>query len=573
MMARTLDEGTENHTSSEFALLLERKGVALGAGASDSGISVDLDVAKRHLEYALDLLRQALTEPAFPAAEVAPHRQAAAGGDRAGAASVAAQRGAHGAARDVLRLRRAREPADRPARRETVSAITRDDVVAFHGSQMSPTGATLVLAGDLDGVDAFAVARGGPRWLDRPRRLGGAAAARRGAHGEQPGTRRPRRPAGSVQTELVVAATGPDRRVDGGWAPFPVLGFVLGGSPNARVDAVLREEKGYTYGIRSVFRPRRRGGLFLTSGSVRGDVTVEALDILLTSSTVRAQGFTDAETKQGVDYIAMTAAEPLRHRRRDRRRGGHPRVRGADDRVHDGDLRDLADVDARAAGPGIRAGSRRGVDRDRRRRRGDPRRRHPRAAPHGRARRHGCHGVSPVAQVVVDTPIGPLLLVASEGALTHVWFDGLQHASSSEAELPPEDAEVLGAATVQLAEYFAGDAPRLRPAVAGVGNRVPEGGLGPAGGDPLGDDDDLRRDRHGAGHAVDGIARGRRRQRREPDLDHRSVSPRDRRRRDADRLRRRPAAQVGAAPARGRPDRARPARPLRLTNLPTDLHR
>ena len=41
---------------------------------------------------------------------------------------------------------------------------------------------------------------------------------------------------------------------------------MIGGSPNARVDAVLREEKGYTYGIRSVFRPRRVGGLFLTSG-------------------------------------------------------------------------------------------------------------------------------------------------------------------------------------------------------------------------------------------------------------------------------------------------------------------
>ncbi|HVD62858.1 MAG TPA: methylated-DNA--[protein]-cysteine S-methyltransferase [Lapillicoccus sp.] len=61
-----------------------------------------------------------------------------------------------------------------------------------------------------------------------------------------------------------------------------------------------------------------------------------------------------------------------------------------------------------------------------------------------------------VAQVVVDSPIGPLLLVASEGALTHVWFDGLRHASADEADLPREDAEVLGAATVQLAEYFAG---------------------------------------------------------------------------------------------------------------------
>ena len=65
--------------------------------------------------------------------------------------------------------------------------------------------------------------------------------------------------------------------------------------------------------------------------------------------------------------------------------------------------------------------------------------------------------MSPVAEVVVDTPIGPLLLVASEGALTHVWFDGLGRASTDEADLPRADAEVLGAATVQLAEYFAGE--------------------------------------------------------------------------------------------------------------------
>ena len=65
--------------------------------------------------------------------------------------------------------------------------------------------------------------------------------------------------------------------------------------------------------------------------------------------------------------------------------------------------------------------------------------------------------MSPVAEVVVDTPIGPLLLVASEGALTHVWFDGLGRASTDEADLPREDAEVLGATTVQLAEYFAGE--------------------------------------------------------------------------------------------------------------------
>ena len=154
IMARTLDEGTETHSSSEFALLLERKGVALGAGASEAGISIDVDVAKRHLEYALDLLRQTLTEPAFPAAEVARHvkqRLAEIEQER----SVAAQRGA------IELIATFFDPDERSSRptagtRDTVAAITRDDVAAFHAREVSPVGATLVLAGDLDDVDAFA---------------------------------------------------------------------------------------------------------------------------------------------------------------------------------------------------------------------------------------------------------------------------------------------------------------------------------------------------------------------------------------------------------------------------------
>jgi predicted Zn-dependent peptidase len=112
---------------------------------------------------------------------------------------------------------------------------------------------------------------------------------------------------GSVQTEFVIGAPGPDRSVEGGWAPYPVLGFVLGGSPNARIDAVLREEKGYTYGIRSSFRPRRRGGVFLTSGSVRADSTAESLRLLVEILEGGREGFNDKEIRSGVDFISKTA--------------------------------------------------------------------------------------------------------------------------------------------------------------------------------------------------------------------------------------------------------------------------
>ena len=61
------------------------------------------------------------------------------------------------------------------------------------------------------------------------------------------------------------------------------------------------------------------------------------------------------------------------------------------------------------------------------------------------------------AQVVVDSPVGPLLIVAAQGALTHLWFDGLRRARTDDAQVAPEDAEVLAAATVQLSEYFSGE--------------------------------------------------------------------------------------------------------------------
>ena len=183
--------------------------------------------------------------------------------------------------------------------------ITAQDLVAFHAANVVPSGSTLVIAGDLSGIDVFSEIeqalggwKGAAAELVEPREAARAADATRVVFLDRPG---------SVQTEFYVGCPGPDHSAEGGWAPYQVLGFVVGGSPNARVDAVLREEKGFTYGIRSGFRPRRRGGMFLTSGSVRADSTVEALGLLLDILDKAREGFTAEETKAGVDFIGKTA--------------------------------------------------------------------------------------------------------------------------------------------------------------------------------------------------------------------------------------------------------------------------
>ncbi|HRC13279.1 MAG TPA: pitrilysin family protein [Dermatophilaceae bacterium] len=305
IMARTLDEGTARHTSVAFARLLERRGVAIGCGVGDSGLSVELDVAKHNLAYGLDLLRQCLAEPAFPEDEVARQiatRLAEIEQER----SVASHRAAAEFAATFF------DPDARAARpvggtADTVAAITREAVVAFHARHVAPAEATVVVAGDLAGLDVVSEVEATLGQWQTP------------AGYLSPGPWQPTllaedrarivvvdRP-GSVQTELMVGAPGPDRHHPKGWAPYPLLGFLVGGSPTARIDTVLREDKGYTYGIRSTFRPRRRGGIFVTAGSVRSEVSCDALRLLLDVLDGGRDGFTSDEVDQAAQFLVLTA--------------------------------------------------------------------------------------------------------------------------------------------------------------------------------------------------------------------------------------------------------------------------
>ena len=360
--------------------LLERAGVALGAGASDSGLSVDVDVAKRHLDYALDLLRQALTEPAFPAHRGRPPRQAAPGRDRAGARRSRRSARAIELIATPLRPRRAGQPPDggQPARR--VAAITRDDVVRV------PRRARRRRPGRRSSWPATS-----PASTRSPRSRPRSAAGRRPRAGRPRPSRWPRRRAADrVGIVLVdrpglgpvrarVACPGPDRQRRGR----------LGALPGARLRA-----------RRLAQRPRRRRaargeGLHLRhplGRSARAGAAGSSSPAAACAATRRSRRWTSCSgcstapataspttrRKQGVDYIAMTAAAPLRHGRRHRRRGRVARLRGADDPVHDRHPARPHPGRPDPARRGLPRVRRRRLDRRRRRRRRGPRRRHPR---------------------------------------------------------------------------------------------------------------------------------------------------------------------------------------------------
>ncbi len=311
IVSRTMDEGTHSRTADEFAVQLESNGIALGAGQGLFGLTVQLDVAAASLRPAVELALECLTEATFPDGEVARHvaqRLSDIEHEQSDPGSRAAME--WNKAYYDSAARAGRPIAGQP---ETVAAIDGAACRAFHAAHVTPEQARIVVAGALDATrthedldatlgtwaaaDTDADASTGP-----PSRTGSLDTPRAGGNRivfvDRPG---------SVQTQVHLGWSGPSRHVEGGWAPYPVLGYLVGGSPGARIDRVLREEKGYTYGFGAGFRPRGGQGTFIVGGSVRGDVTVESVELLWQVLGEIGEGFTQEEFRSGVDYVAMTA--------------------------------------------------------------------------------------------------------------------------------------------------------------------------------------------------------------------------------------------------------------------------
>ncbi|WFB07024.1 insulinase family protein [Streptomyces sp. LX-29] len=315
IMARALSEGTDKHDAEEFAAELERCGATLDAHADHPGVRVSLEVPASRLHKALSLLADALRAPAFPDGEVErlvqnrldeiPHELA----NPARRASMALSKELFPA--DV-RMSRPRQGTE-----ETVARIDAASVRAFYEAHVRPASATAVVVGDFTDLDldqALADTLGS--WTGGPARKRSYPAITADDTGRVVIVDRP----GAVQTQLLIGRVGADRH-DRVW-PAQVLGtYCLGGTLTSRLDRVLREEKGYTYGVRAfgqVLRsvdPATAGvsgiAMLAISGSVATEVTGPALeDAWKVLRTLAEEGLTDDEREAAVQNLVGVA--PLR---------------------------------------------------------------------------------------------------------------------------------------------------------------------------------------------------------------------------------------------------------------------
>lgn len=301
---RCLDEGTRQHPGPAFAEALEDIGAVLGGGAGYSGSELSLEVPGDRLGEALPLLAEVVRHPELAADDIERHRRLRLAEIEQSLANSAHRAAvAFRAATIAGRYRASRMAGGEP---ETVAAVTPEDVVAFHERHYRPDGATLIISGDLTGEEFAQAATSFADW-DNP----------------NPGyltheTPQPRqgplcwlvdRP-GAVQADVRLGSFGIDRG-DPRWADLQVATHALGGAFLSRVNRVLREEKGYTYGAHLVNSPMRDGGLIALQGSFRTEVVPDALDRARALLDLTGNPITPAEVADAVAYTVGVA--PLRY--------------------------------------------------------------------------------------------------------------------------------------------------------------------------------------------------------------------------------------------------------------------
>jgi predicted Zn-dependent peptidase len=189
------------------------------------------------------------------------------------------------------------------------------DVTAFHHAVWMPSQVTIVAVGDATHDELFGAVEGAfGSWEGHPAD-GAADMTLAPSVMDLPAPERSAAPLaivdrpGAAQSELRIGQVAVPRLTPD-YAALLVLNMILGGQFVSRLNLNLREDKGFTYGVRSGFEFRRAPGPFVIQTAVQTGVTADAVREVL--SEVRAITLSRPATPAELDLAkaALTRGYP-----------------------------------------------------------------------------------------------------------------------------------------------------------------------------------------------------------------------------------------------------------------------
>lgn len=267
-----LTQGAGVRSARQLAEEIAFVGGSLEASAGEERIGVSCEVLTKDFALGLELLRDVVVRPSFPADEF--ERQKA---EALGAIESAKDEPSAIADRELLPWLLGTHPLGHPALgwEASVQSLTRDDVAGFHRRYFTPSNAMLAVVGDVDPravVAALEAAFKDWRESGEVRPAGYPPFAGKGKR-EVLLVSRPE----ATQTQIRFACPGLARNHPD-YFPVLVANTILGSGFTSRLVNEIRVVQGLTYSINSRFRMQRDAGQFVITTFTRNETLRKTID-------------------------------------------------------------------------------------------------------------------------------------------------------------------------------------------------------------------------------------------------------------------------------------------------------
>jgi len=298
LTASMMSEGTITRNGEALSNALQLLGTTININIGSENGSIAFQSTTNKFPQALEILADMLLNPSFPPDALERLRA-----QRLVTLTQGKDQPATIASRVFAKLLYGDEhPYGQNVTEESIKAITRDDIVAFHQGYFRPGRALISVVGDVRSANVKATIE---------KSLAGWA---RG--GEKPAFRYPALPPthpmtiflvdkpGAAQSTFAIGNPGPPRNTPD-YDALQVMNTILGGMFQSRLNANIREEKGYSYGVSSNFAFGKGPGAFRGGG----DMVSEKSDAALVEFMKELRGIggsrpvTDEELKTAKDSL------------------------------------------------------------------------------------------------------------------------------------------------------------------------------------------------------------------------------------------------------------------------------
>jgi predicted Zn-dependent peptidase len=261
LTAALLSEGTRGRDGEALSNALQLLGTTINANVAGETGSVTFVCTAAKFGATLDILADMLLNSTFPSAGFERLR-----GQRLVALTQARSQAGAIASRVFPRIVFGpNHPYGRSVTEQSLKAITRDDIVAFHKAYYQPGRALITVVGDTTLAAAKpAIEKALAGWAkggDRPAFNYPPVAEPR------PTTIYLVDKPGAAQSTFAIGRPGPARSTPDYYA-LQVMNTILGGMFQSRLNANIREEKGYSYGVNSSFAYGKGPGAFRAGGDI-----------------------------------------------------------------------------------------------------------------------------------------------------------------------------------------------------------------------------------------------------------------------------------------------------------------